>query len=159
MRSYIGIGSNLGDPVAQVRWALAALAGIPLTRVEQVSSLYRNPPMGPADQPDYVNAVAELETELDARALLAELHHLEAEAGRLRDGQRWGPRLLDLDILLHGREQIDEAGLTIPHVGLPRRAFVLYPLTEITPSLDIPGLGPLRDLLVGIDGSDLIRLG
>jgi len=159
MRSYIGIGSNLGDPVAQVRWALAALAKLPLTARRQASSLYRNPPMGPADQPDYVNAVAELETDLNARALLAELHQLEAEAGRLRDGERWGPRLLDLDILVYGQQQIDELDLTIPHRGMPRRAFVLYPLFEIAPSLDIPGFGPVRDLLSGVDGSDLIRVG
>lgn len=159
MRSYIGIGSNLGDPVAHVRWAALALDALPATQVTAVSSLYRNPPMGPADQPDYVNAVAELDTELTARALLGELNRLEAEAGRRRNGERWGPRPLDLDILVHGEQRIDEADLVIPHVGLPTRAFVLYPLAEIAPHLAVPGMGPLEDLLVGVDGGDLVKIG
>lgn len=159
MRCYIGLGSNLGDPEAQLRAALAELAELPRSRFLRASSLYRGAPMGPQDQPDFVNAVAEIETELSAERLLAELQALEARHGRVRDGPRWGPRSLDLDLLLYGEMRIDTPGLTVPHPGVPVRAFVLYPLHEIAPDLQVPGLGPLRELLITCPAAGLARLG
>ena len=154
-RAYIGIGSNLDDPVAQVRAAIDRLAHIPQTRLQQASPLYRNPPMGPADQPDYVNAVGAIDTALAPSILLSELQALEADAGRQRNGQRWGPRPLDLDILLYADLRQATPTLTIPHPGLPSRAFVLYPLADIAPGLDVPGHGPLASLLDGVDAATL----
>lgn len=121
------------------------------------SSLYKSPPMGPPDQPEYINAVAQLDTELSPEALLEALLALEKRHGRER-GEKWGPRSLDLDILLYGNEQIDNERLTIPHPGLPERAFVLYPLQEIDKDLTIPGQGPLRDLLARCPRGGLERL-
>jgi 2-amino-4-hydroxy-6-hydroxymethyldihydropteridine diphosphokinase len=154
-RAYIGIGSNLDNPVAQVRAAIDCLAHIPQTRLQQASPLYRNPPMGPADQPDYVNAVGAIDTALAPSILLSELQALEADAGRQRNGQRWGPRPLDLDILLYADLRQATPTLTIPHPGLPSRAFVLYPLADIAPGLDVPGHGPLASLLDGVDAATL----
>lgn len=145
--AYIGLGSNLGDPPSRIRGALADLAGLPQTRLLQTSSLYRSLPLGPPDQPDYVNAVAALDTALAPEALLDALQALEAQHGRARDGQRWGPRTLDLDLLLYGDRQLTTPRLTMPHPGLPQRAFVLYPLAEIAPDLQVPGLGSVQALL------------
>jgi 2-amino-4-hydroxy-6-hydroxymethyldihydropteridine diphosphokinase len=111
------------------------------------SSLYRSAPMGPANQPDYVNAVMAVETALAPLALLDALQALETAFGRVRHGERWGPRTLDLDILLYGSEILATDRLTVPHPGLAEREFVLYPLQEIAPDLNIPGLGPLADLV------------
>jgi len=151
--AYIGLGSNLSDPESQVRSAIAALDALPQTRLCRVSSLYRSEPMvlpGAAPQPDYVNAVAEVDTELAAESLLAELQALEARQGRVR-GERWGPRTLDLDLLLYGDRIIHTATLTVPHAGLYERNFVLYPLAEVVAgqaaSLVIPGRGTLQTLL------------
>lgn len=147
IRAYVGIGANVGDPVRQVLAALRALAdGLPQTRLLAHSRLYRNPPFGPVPQPDYVNAVAALETRLEAPVLLAALQAIEQTAGRTREGPRWGPRTLDLDLLLFGGECVDEPGLRVPHPGLPDRDFVLFPLLELAPELQIPGLGPLQAL-------------
>lgn len=159
MRVFVGLGSNLDDPELQVRSALQALGRLPETRLERASSLYRNPPMGPPDQPDYVNAVACLATGLTPLDFLAGLQAIERRHGRSRGaGERWGPRRLDLDLLLWGRQQLALEGLTVPHPGLPERAFVLYPLAEIEPGLHIPGLGALQHLLARVDGSALVRL-
>lgn len=144
---YIGIGSNLGDPMNRVRQAFAALEGIPRTRVKACSPLYRSEPVGPADQPDYINAVACLETELDPRALLEELQAIEQRQGRVRTWQRWGPRTLDLDILLYDDLELSAQDLILPHPRLHERAFVLYPLRDIAPHLLIPGRGDLETLL------------
>lgn len=111
------------------------------------SSLYRSAPLGPANQPDYVNAVMAVETALAPLALLDALQALETAFGRVRHGERWGPRTLDLDILLYGSEILATDRLTVPHPGLAEREFVLYPLQEIAPDLNIPGLGPLADLV------------
>ncbi len=157
--SYIGIGSNLDEPIVQVRSAMDSLGTIPSSRLERCSSLYRNPPMGPPDQPDYVNAVVRLRTGLDPHTLLKELQAIERSQGRVRDGQRWGPRIIDLDLLIYGDEIIDEPGLRVPHPGLAERAFVLIPLSEIDPQIVIPDLGSIDELLVGIDGSDVNRIG
>jgi len=155
----IGIGSNLNDPVAQVRGALRACAGLSQTRLMLASSLYRNPPMGPADQPDYVNAVIVLLTRLSARALLTELQALELARGRKQGAQpHWGPRCIDLDILTYGNRFIDEPDLVIPHAGISARNFVLLPLLEICPHLVIPGRGPVDRLVAGVDGSTLEKI-
>lgn len=156
VRAFVGVGSNLGDPAAQVRDALEALGRLPATRRVAASRRYRNPPMGPRMQPDYVNAVAELATGLEPLALLDALQGLEAEAGRRRRaGVRWGPRPLDLDLLLYGDRRIALPRLTVPHPGLRRRAFVLYPLAELDPGLTIPGEGPLRALLAAVSAEAL----
>lgn len=151
----VALGSNLQDPPAQVQDALQELDGIPATRVLRHSHLYRSAPMGPGDQPDYINAVAMLETSLAPHALLRELQAIETRHGRVRDAQRWGPRTLDLDILLFGERRIAQADLTVPHPGLHVRAFVLYPLSEIAPDLTIPGHGRVRDLADRCDGEGL----
>lgn len=145
--AYIGLGSNLAQPELQLRQALEALAALPQTQVIAQSSLYVSEPLGPADQPDYVNAVAALETDLAPLELLAELQAIEVRQGRVREGERWGPRTLDLDVLLYGDLQSDDPQLTLPHPGLYERNFVLYPLAEIAPGLEIPGQGPLEELL------------
>lgn len=146
VRAYVGLGSNLNNPLAQIRSALAALDMIPATCCVAHSSLYRSKPLGSSDQPDYVNAVAALDTRLSAHDLLQELHALEAHHGRVRT-ERWGPRTLDLDLLLYGDQSYSSERLTVPHPGLPQRDFVLYPLHEIAPELDIPGAGSLRRLM------------
>jgi 2-amino-4-hydroxy-6-hydroxymethyldihydropteridine diphosphokinase len=158
-RTYVGIGSNLDDPEQQVRRALKALATLPDTTLLRYSSLYRSLPMGPQDQPDYINAVAELETTLPALRLLGLLQAIETQQGRVRGPVKWGPRTLDLDLLVYGRAQIAKATLTVPHPGIAERVFVLYPLAEIAPGLDIPGLGPLQELLSHCPPEGLERLG
>lgn len=138
MISYIGIGSNQQDPVAQAQQAIAALQNIPHSKLVQCSSLYSSTPMGPQDQPDYVNAVAELHTELSAIALLDALQAIELNQGRVRKDNRWGPRTLDLDIILYDNQQIDSERLVVPHYGMHEREFVLYPLAQIAPDLRLP---------------------
>ncbi|SDZ98078.1 2-amino-4-hydroxy-6-hydroxymethyldihydropteridine diphosphokinase [Alkalimonas amylolytica] len=137
-RCFIGLGANLNEPVAQLQRAIAALAGLPASKLGQVSSLYASRPMGPQDQPDYVNAVAELHTELAPLQLLDALQQIEQQQGRLRKAERWGPRTLDLDLLLYGNEQLNSERLTVPHYGLAEREFVLYPLQEIAADLQLP---------------------
>lgn len=149
--AFVGIGSNLDGPARRVTAAFDALDAIPATRVTGRSPLYGSAPMGPPDQPPYVNAVARLETGLDPRALLAELQCIEQRAGRARDGERWGPRTLDLDLLLCGDAVIDEEGLTVPHPGIADRAFVLVPLAAIDPECEIPGRGKVDTLLHRVD--------
>lgn len=146
--AYIGLGGNLQDPLALLRSARLAIQAIPNMREVACSSYYRSAPMGPTDQPDYVNAVQAVETTLDPQSLLKALQALEHSHGRVRNGLRWGPRTLDLDILLYGNEQIGEANLIVPHIGIAEREFVLYPLAEIAPAdLAIPGKGRLQELL------------
>ncbi|MGB0835197.1 MAG: 2-amino-4-hydroxy-6-hydroxymethyldihydropteridine diphosphokinase [Psychrobium sp.] len=143
---YIGIGSNLGDPIAQAKQAIVALKDISDSRLVSVSSLYGSKPMGPSDQPDYVNAVAMLETNLEPLALLDALQHIEQTQGRVRKAERWGPRTLDLDILLINNSTIDIPRLTVPHYGMREREFVLYPLLEIAPQLILPDGTALEQL-------------
>ena len=149
--AYIGVGSNLQDPLQQVKDAIVALDQVPETRCIQSSSLYRSFPMGPTDQPDYINAVAELETTLSARMLLQQLQNIEARHGRVRSGERWSSRTLDLDILMYNQDVIDESDLNIPHLGMHDRAFVLYPLYEIVPDLLIPERGSLKNVLRALE--------
>nr|VFK62825.1 MAG: 2-amino-4-hydroxy-6-hydroxymethyldihydropteridinediphosphokinase [Candidatus Kentron sp. UNK]VFK70624.1 MAG: 2-amino-4-hydroxy-6-hydroxymethyldihydropteridinediphosphokinase [Candidatus Kentron sp. UNK] len=150
--AYIGVGGNMGDPVATARSAFAALAELPGTSLSSTSLLYRSAPMGPVRQADFINAVAAIHTQLAPLALLSRLQFIEYGHGRVRDGARWGPRALDLDLLLYGDIQIAGDVLTVPHPALCERAFVLYPLYEIAPTLEIPGRGPLAGLLAGVSG-------
>ncbi len=145
-RAYIGLGSNLQAPRRQLERALEALAALPRSQVLKASRFYRSPPLGPADQPDYLNAVALLETELAPLALLDRLQALENAQGRVRT-RRWGPRTLDLDLLLYDRRRIDHPRLQVPHPGIAERDFVLKPLAEIAPGLEVPGLGRVAVLL------------
>ena len=147
VRAYVGLGSNLNDPRSQLRSALAALDAIPATCCVAFSSLYRSKPLGTVPQPDYLNAVAAVDTRLSAAELLKELHLIEELHGRVRGAERWVPRTLDLDLLLYGDTQVEGEVLTVPHPGLPDRNFVLYPLHEIAPQLHIPGAGSLQALL------------
>jgi 2-amino-4-hydroxy-6-hydroxymethyldihydropteridine diphosphokinase len=149
--AYIGIGSNLADPAAQVEAGLKALDASPRTRVRKRSRLYRSAPWGRVDQPEFINAVAEVETGLSARALLDAMLAIERSAGRERDATHWGPRVLDLDILLYAEHIVNEPGLHIPHPHLAERAFVLVPLAEIAPGLNIAGFGSIKTLLAKID--------
>ena len=144
---YIGMGSNLENPRRQVTQAIAAISSIIDCRRLVVSSLYRSKPMGPQDQPDYVNAVMSVETSLSPLALLDTLQSIEQQQGRVRGVEQWGPRTLDLDILLYSDQMIGLPRLKIPHPGLHERSFVLYPLNEIAPTLVIPGHGALARLL------------
>ena len=156
---YIGIGSNLSRPAEQVCRARKALAGMPKTRVLGFSPLYRNPALGrPGEQPDYVNAVAAIETGLAPHELLDALQAIEANQGRLRGSVRWEPRTLDLDLLVYGDRAIHDQRLTVPHPHMRERAFVLKPLLDVAPDLDIPGLGPVAALLFGVSQASLQRV-
>ncbi|WP_438971354.1 2-amino-4-hydroxy-6-hydroxymethyldihydropteridine diphosphokinase [Methylophaga sp.] len=145
MHVYIGLGSNLDNPQAQIKTAIADMALIDETTLVQSSSLYSSPPMGPQDQPDYVNAVVCVDTKLSAHRLLDALQSIEKQHGRIRK-RHWGERTLDLDILLFADKVIDDERLTVPHPGISDRAFVVYPLAEISPELVVPGLGPLEQI-------------
>jgi 2-amino-4-hydroxy-6-hydroxymethyldihydropteridine diphosphokinase len=155
--AFVALGSNLGDPPAQIRCALSTMAALPETRLVRQSSLYRNPPVGHLDQPEFVNAVAVLETRLDPGDLLARLLALEGAHGRKRDFPN-APRTLDLDILLYGDRVVDAPGLTIPHPRMLDRAFVLVPLAEIAPDAVVPGKGRVADLAKKVDASGLVKL-
>jgi 2-amino-4-hydroxy-6-hydroxymethyldihydropteridine diphosphokinase len=144
--AYIGVGANLGDREATMRAALAALDATPGIRVVAVSSFRETEPVGYVDQPRFLNAAAAVETELDARGLLDALLAVERGLGRTREGPRFGPRTIDLDLLLFGDVEVDEPGLTVPHPRLHERAFVLEPLTELDPEMVVPGRGPLESL-------------
>jgi len=144
--AYIGVGSNLEDPRAQVLRACARLAQLPTTRVMLTSPLYLSRPLGSIQQPDFVNAVVGALTQLASRALFAELRALEATMGRPEQREKWGPRIIDLDLLCYARERRSEPQLTLPHPGIVERNFVLYPLADIAPDLDIPGLGRVTEL-------------
>lgn len=156
--AYIGLGSNLAKPVVQINLARIAIASIAGIHEMAFSSLYHSLPMGPQNQPDYVNAVMGIETDLLPMDLLRCLQNVENEQGRVRNGERWGARTLDLDILIYGDQQIDLPDLTVPHQGLAERSFVLYPLFEIAPHLIVPGKGPIADLLAKCPLSGLKRL-
>lgn len=155
---YLGLGSNLAEPLEQVKSARKAIAQIVDLQELACSSLYRSLPMGPQDQPDYINAVMAVRTSLSPQDLLNSLQAIEKVHGRERKGQRWGARTLDLDILLYGDQLIDLPELTVPHSGIADRSFVLYPLSEIAPELIIPGKGKVVDLLLNCPSDGLLRL-
>jgi 2-amino-4-hydroxy-6-hydroxymethyldihydropteridine diphosphokinase len=155
--AYIGIGSNLEDPRAQVLRAFDELAHLPDTRVTARSSLYRTAPIGHAAQPDFINAVAALDTQLPAEALLRELHAVEARHERKRTFAN-APRTLDLDLLLYGDAQVDKPGLNIPHPRMHERAFVLQPLVEIAPHVQIPQRGAASQCLAATTGQKVERI-
>jgi 2-amino-4-hydroxy-6-hydroxymethyldihydropteridine diphosphokinase len=144
--AYVAIGSNLNTPAERVREAFELLTALPEVRSVVRSRLYLSAPMGPQDQPQYVNAAAGFVTQLGARALLEQMLGIERDMGRDRQ-MRWGPRIIDLDLLWMVDAAVDEPGLTVPHPGVSMRNFVLYPLTDIAPALKIPGLGNVQTLL------------
>jgi 2-amino-4-hydroxy-6-hydroxymethyldihydropteridine diphosphokinase len=156
--AYVGLGSNLEDPEHQVLEAWARLARLPQTRAVVRSPLYGSRPLGPVAQPDFVNAVAGLLTRLEPEALLQALLGTEVAIGRRRDGPRWGPRRIDLDLLVLGRERRSGAALTLPHAGIVERNFVLYPLADIAPDLEVPGLGRVCELKARVASEGLWRI-
>jgi 2-amino-4-hydroxy-6-hydroxymethyldihydropteridine diphosphokinase len=156
--AYVALGSNLSDPARQVENAIDALAAMTGTRLVSRSSLWKSRPLGPADQPDFVNAVAGLLTTARPQAFLAALQALERRLGRTQPVVRWGPRVIDLDLLLFGDRRSDEPDLTLPHAGLHRRNFVLYPLAEIAAELWVPGHGRVRTLKLRVADDGLERL-
>ena len=155
VRACIGLGANLGDAEGAVRGAFTALDALPGSRLLARSRLYRTPAWGRTDQPSFINAAAVLDTTLTPQALLQALLEIERGAGRTRDGDagRWGPRVLDLDLLLYGDQVLDEAGLQVPHPYLHARAFVLVPLAEVAPAAGIPGHGSVAAALAAVDAA------
>lgn len=158
VEAYIGLGSNLSDPRQQVTAALLELNAIPESQLLAASSLYASKPMGPSDQPDFVNAVAKISTRLSPDELLSELQSIEQMHRRQRNDQRWGPRTLDLDIILFGKLQMDTTRLKIPHYGVAEREFVLIPLQELQADLIIPGKGAIDKLISQLPPYELERL-
>ncbi len=157
--AYIGLGSNLANPALQINLARTAITQIAGVQEQAFSSLYHSLPMGPQDQPDYINAVMCVITDLPPLDLLRCLQRIENDQGRVRKEQRWGARTLDLDILVYGDQVIDLPDLSVPHPGLAERAFVLYPLHEVAPQLWVPGKGSIADLLIKCPMNELKRLG
>lgn len=155
--AYVALGANLGDPATTVRAALGALANLPESRVVRSSSLYRTKPVGIADQPEFVNAVAQLETTLRPEALLDQLLDVEQRFGRIR-AEKNGPRTLDLDLLLYDDQFLELPRLTLPHPRLHLRAFVLQPLAEIAPNLIIPGRGNIAAWLPAVANQGIVKL-
>ncbi len=156
--AYVGLGSNLDDPVRQVEQGFAALARLPDTLLVARSQRYRSRPLGPQDQPDFVNAVAGLLTRLAPDSLLAELKELEVALGRAQPVLRWGPRRIDFDLLVYGTEVRIDAALTLPHPGVTLRNWVLYPLTDVAPTLRVPGVGRAESLAhaLGNEGLEML---
>lgn len=157
VRCYIGLGSNLEDPVWQVQTALQELSKLNQCSLVRASSLYRSAPVGPQDQPDFINAVVALDSTLEAHILLDQLQALEQNHRRVRE-RHWGPRTLDLDLLLYGSEQISTERLTVPHAFMHERGFVLYPLHEISPELIFPDGTLLSQLLVACPMGTLAKI-
>jgi 2-amino-4-hydroxy-6-hydroxymethyldihydropteridine diphosphokinase len=155
--AYIAIGSNLGQPVEQAKRAINALRHMPRSKFIAASSLYCSKPMGPRDQPDYINAVVAIKTDLPPLELLEQTQSIELKQGRTRKAERWGPRTLDLDIILFGNQLIESPRLTIPHYGMKTREFVLYPLAEIAPDLMLPDGSKLAQLLKDVDRKGLTK--
>jgi 2-amino-4-hydroxy-6-hydroxymethyldihydropteridine diphosphokinase len=157
-QAFVGLGANLGDPQSQVRRAIAALGELPRTRLLAASSLYRSAPVGVGEQPDFINAVAKVETALPARELLDELVTVEARFGRDRPFPG-APRALDLDLLLYGDRLIDEPGLVVPHPRMHERAFVLLPLAEIAADISVPRRGSVKTLLAACRNQKISKIG
>ncbi|PDO85152.1 2-amino-4-hydroxy-6-hydroxymethyldihydropteridine diphosphokinase [Kosakonia pseudosacchari] len=149
--AYIALGSNLASPLDQVNAAITALGEIPQSRIVAVSSLYRTPPLGPPDQPDYLNAAVALETALEPETLLDHTQRIELQQGRVRKAERWGPRTLDLDIMLFGNLTLNTERLTVPHYDMKNRGFMLWPLFEIAPDLHFPDGTSLQEILANLN--------
>ena len=150
-RAYVGLGANLGDREQMLRLALERLAAEPSVELVAASQLRETDPVDFLDQPRFLNAAAAVETDLSPRQLLARLQLIECELGRRRAGRRFGPRVIDLDLLLYGSETVNEPELVIPHPRLHLRRFALEPLAELDPELEVPGKGSVRALLSGLD--------
>jgi 2-amino-4-hydroxy-6-hydroxymethyldihydropteridine diphosphokinase len=153
--AYIGVGSNLDDPRAQVHTACLRLAQIPASRVVLASRLYASRPFGPVAQPDFVNAAVAMLTQLESQALLEHLRAIETAMGRPARHERWGPRVIDLDLLSYDHERLETPALILPHPGIVERNFVLYPLAEIAPDLDLPGFGRVVELQARVTAEGL----
>jgi 2-amino-4-hydroxy-6-hydroxymethyldihydropteridine diphosphokinase len=150
--AFVGIGSNLGEPERQIAAAVEQLEAEEGVELAAVSTLRETEPVGYSDQPNFLNGAARVETELSPRELLERLLAIEARLGRVRgEGPRFGPRTIDLDLLVYGNEMVDEPGLTVPHPRLAERRFALEPLAELAPRLEIPGLGPVQALLAELE--------
>jgi 2-amino-4-hydroxy-6-hydroxymethyldihydropteridine diphosphokinase len=156
--AYVGLGSNLDDPAVQVRHALEALSELPGTRLLRQSSLFGSRPLGPVPQPDYVNAVAGLLTQLEVTEFFSRLRQLERSLGRTPPRERWGPRRIDLDLLLFAQLRLDSEQLQLPHPGIVERNFVLYPLAEVAPELPVPGRGLVAELAARVSPEGIWRL-
>lgn len=155
--SYIGLGANLNNPVVQLVKAINALKSLPQSQFVAASPMYCSKPLGPADQPDYMNSVVKIETALSPEELLDALQKIELEQGRERKDERWGPRVIDLDILLYGNQTIHTDRLTIPHYHMGEREFVLYPLFDIDSDVTMPDGTAIRDLLANCPRNGLQR--
>ena len=154
VRAFVGLGGNVGDVASTLAEAIWAMDSLPQTSVRSQSGMYRSPPCGRTDQPHFINAVVELQTRLAPIVLLDSLVEIEEKLGRVRSpDDRWGPRTIDLDLLVFGDQSLQSPGLQVPHPRLHERGFVLVPLAEIAPGLEIPGLGRVSDLLAAIDAS------
>lgn len=153
-RVWLALGSNLSEPMQQVSAALGALAKLPQTRLVACSSYYRSCPLGPQDQPDFLNAVVALDTTLEPETLLEHTQAIELLQGRTRKASRWGPRTLDLDVLLFGNRIITTPRLTVPHYDMYNREFILYPLAELAPNLHFPDGSLLANHLLQIPRND-----
>lgn len=156
--AFIGMGSNLSSPLLQLQQAVDAMAALQGVSLQAVSHCYQSLPMGPSDQPDYVNAVAQLNVNLSCRDLLKALQKIELDQGRARNNQRWGPRTLDLDILLYGDHIIDQPDLVVPHYGMKEREFVIWPLADIASELRLPCGTSLQSLLAAVPANSIKRL-
>jgi 2-amino-4-hydroxy-6-hydroxymethyldihydropteridine diphosphokinase len=156
--AYVGVGSNLDDPQSRVAAALDALDGLPRSRLWRRSALYGSKPLGPADQPDFVNAAGGLLTELELPEFFQALRLLQQRLGHTPPPVRWGPRRIDLDLLVFAEQRLQSAELTVPHPGIVERNFVLYPLAEVAPDLIVPGLGRVADLAARASGDGIWRL-
>lgn len=152
-RAYVGLGTNLGDRAAMLRAAVEQLSGEPGISVVAVSSVRETDPVGIVDQPPFLNGAAAVETDLGPRDLLERLLAVERRLGRTREGPRFGPRTIDLDLLLYGDEEIDEPGLQVPHPRLHERTFALEPLAELDPALVVPGRGVVTSILAGLQSA------
>jgi 2-amino-4-hydroxy-6-hydroxymethyldihydropteridine diphosphokinase len=156
--AYVALGSNLDGPREQLAMAVRELSRLPQLAALVVSPQYQSPPLGGLKQPPYVNAVAGFLTMASAPALLAQLLDIETRMGRVRGGERWAPRRIDLDLLVYGDQLIAQPGLTVPHPGIATRGFVLYPLADIAPHLAVPGHGSVQRLRAVVDNTGLKRL-
>lgn len=155
--AYIGLGSNLDDPLARIKSAMELIRQFPGTTLLLSSSCYRSKPVGPQDQPDYINAVVQVDTSLTPLQLLEQMQAVENQQDRVRT-QRWGPRTLDLDLLLYDDLELRSNALNLPHPEMHKRGFVLYPLFEIAPEIEIPGQGHIKQLLHGLDPGSVRKL-